>query len=464
MRVRAVLEGRLLLQQKQQRTQQQQQQQRGKHRCAAAGSGDGNVPGVIHAAAACGCAEADVDARAGQLAAGAAMDEDVQDDSDSSPGPPAAWHQQRLDRGAQDSLGNGGCNAAAAAAAASAAAASDPAVQLLLSRMWPLLHDIITQHGAAGRLLYHYGKCCSQLLKVQPGLLLPQLQQVLQVVVAGAARPGGCSLLAEPFAAAIEVCCRQGSGVLLDSGSHIVQALQQLWCVDAVAALTQPGAGDAAPDLAEPLLKLYTCFAKHGRRLHASSATVGILRQATAAAASCAGCCHRKVASSALSLLSAVPVAASCEGPQQRQLLELVCAQGADIVRGVIGALLAPSPLPRLQKASAVLLDMAGVADQVSSSSGLLNNNGALAAGMQSQHLPQQQQQQLLHGWLVQAAGTYAAACISSAEAARLSEECSVLLCSRSGGVHATRSYTVARRLKKLLRDFAERHMRPSIS
>jgi hypothetical protein len=224
--------------------------------------------------------------------------------------------------------------------------------------------------------------------------------------------------------------------------------------VGPIAALMQPGAGDAAPDLAEPLLKLYTCFAKHGRRLHANSATVGILRQATAAAASCAGCCHRKVASSALSLLSAVPVAASCEGPQQRQLLELVCAQGADIVRGVIAALLAPSPLPRLQKASAVLLDMAGIADQVSSSS-----NGATAAGTQ-----QQRHQELLHGWLAHAAAAYVPGCMGAAEAARLSQECCVLLCGSSGGVQASRSYMVARRLKKLLRDFAERHMRASVA
>jgi hypothetical protein len=153
------------------------------------------------------------------------MDEDAQDDSDSSPGPLITRRQQRQGHEGQDSIaGNGSRNPAAArAAAAAAAAAGDPAVQLLLSQMWPLLHCIITQHSAAGRLLYHYGKCCSQLLKVQPGLLLPQLQQVLQVVVAGAARSGGSSLLAEPFAAAIEVCCRQGSGVLLDSGLHIMQ-------------------------------------------------------------------------------------------------------------------------------------------------------------------------------------------------------------------------------------------------
>lgn len=231
----------------------------------------------------------------------------------------------------------------------------------------------------------------------------------------------------------------------------------------AIAALMQPGAGDAAPDLAEPLLKLYACFAKHGRRLHANNATVGIMRQATAAAASCAGCCHRKVASSALLLLSAVPVAASCEGPQQQQLLELVCVQGADIVRGVFGALLSPSPLPRLQKASAVLLDMAGVAEQASNSSSS-RGNAAVPAGMHGQHLQQHQQpQQLLHGWLTQGAGAFVPTCMNAAEAARLAEECSLLLCS-SGGVHAGRSYMVARRLKKLLRDFAEQHMRPSVT
>jgi hypothetical protein len=234
MRVRAVLEGRLLLHQNQQRQlqrmqqQQQQQQQQGRGACAA---GLEHGSGVSSAAAACHCAEAD--ALADQLAAGAAMDEDAQDDSDSSPGPLIPRRQQRQGHESHDSIaGNGSRNLAGArAAAAAAAAAGDPAVQLLLTQMWPLLHCIITQHGAAGLLLYHYGKCCSQLLKVQPGLLLPQLQQVLQVVVAGAARPGGSSLLAEPFAAAIEVCCRQGSGVLLDSGLHIMQVSTACVCV-----------------------------------------------------------------------------------------------------------------------------------------------------------------------------------------------------------------------------------------
>jgi hypothetical protein len=86
-----------------------------------------------------------------------------------------------------------------------------------------------------------------------------------------------------------------------------------------------------------------------------------------------------------------------------------------------------------------------------------------LAAGMQGQQLQQQQQQELLHGWLARGAAAYVPNSMNSAEATRLAGECAVLLCS-SGGVHAGRSYMVARRLKKLLRDFAEQHMRPSVT
>ncbi|WIA33204.1 hypothetical protein OEZ86_006350 [Tetradesmus obliquus] len=196
------------------------------------------------------------------------------------------------------------------------AGCSGPAEQDLLAS----LSGCLAAPGASEQQLQQLRAAAAEQL-LQPGIAyLQELQQQLQSGATWAALESS----ADPL----------GSGVLLDSGLHIMQALQELWCVGAIAALMQPGAGDAAPDLAEPLLKLYACFAKHGRRLHAYSAT---------------------------------------------------------------------------------------------------------------------------------GAGAFVPTCMNAAEAARLAEECSLLLCS-SGGVHAGRSYMVARRLKKLLRDFAEQHMRPSLT
>lgn len=105
---------------------------------------------------------------------------------------------------------------------AAATAAHDPAFQLLSNQLWPRLHSLITVHNACGRFLHHYGKCCCRMLKIHPCLLMPRLQQFLQVTVLGIARPGGCTL-GESWSAVIEVGCRQGSGILLESGPQIMQ-------------------------------------------------------------------------------------------------------------------------------------------------------------------------------------------------------------------------------------------------
>lgn len=97
--------------------------------------------------------------------------------------------------------------------------AKDPAVQLIVTRLWEQLHALVVQHGAAGKFLQHYAKGCSKLLKLQPELLLRPQQQLLQFVevcVLGLVRPGGCAL-AEPLLASVELLCCQGSDLLLEA-------------------------------------------------------------------------------------------------------------------------------------------------------------------------------------------------------------------------------------------------------
>jgi hypothetical protein len=107
--------------------------------------------------------------------------------------------------------------------------AEDPAVQLVLTRLWGQLHALVAQHAAAGKFLQHYAKCCSKLLKLRPELLLrpqQQLLQFLEVSVLGLVRPGGCCL-AEPLLSVVELCCQQqGAALLLESVPCINQVGQ----------------------------------------------------------------------------------------------------------------------------------------------------------------------------------------------------------------------------------------------
>jgi hypothetical protein len=102
---------------------------------------------------------------------------------------------------------------------------SDPAVQLVVSRLWTQLHALVVQHSATGKFLQHYAKCCSKLLKLRPELLLRQQQlgQFVEVCVLGL-RPGGHPGLSEPLLGAVELCCQQqGSALLLEAAPCINQ-------------------------------------------------------------------------------------------------------------------------------------------------------------------------------------------------------------------------------------------------
>jgi len=270
----------------------------------------------------------------------------------------------------------------------------------------------------------------------------------------------------------------------------LLQVCAQLWSVPAVLALRQACAGDAQPDLSEAVLKLSAAFIRHCSLLQPSSSQLSsVLPCIIAAAAACARCCHKKVGSCALTTFMALLTAAAAgSGSQQQLLQDLVASHGALIAYGALGALLVPSPLPRLQKVCSILLELAALAS-------LVETSGRHQGLPQDSSSDKQQQQQQLSGgcvrgtpaapspgvlqaWLWQATQNYVPTPLSSTEAADLAAVCAGLLASTaqasaaSGGgdsssrsrsaVPASRSYIVARRLKKRLRDFAEKHMRTS--
>jgi hypothetical protein len=117
-------------------------------------------------------------------------------------------------------------------------------------------------------------------------------------------------------------------------------------------------------------------------------------------------------------------------------LLELVAARAPLVARGPLSALLVPSPLPRLNKVSAVLLELASVAAACSAGPG-----GGQPA-------------ELLHRWLAQAVQGFVPQQLSQADATSLAGACAGLL------AFTGRSLVMARKLKKRLRDFVEQQCR----
>lgn len=263
----------------------------------------------------------------------------------------------------------------------------------------------------------------------------------------------------------------------------------QLWSLPEVLSLRQSRQGDSQPDLAEAVLKLSAAYARCMSILQPSSSqAAAILPNMIAAASACAGCCHKKTGSSALNMLIAVLTGA---GPLALLLQQVVAQHGALIAFGAFSALLVPSPLPRLQKVSSVLLELAAFAARVEHSSTAAAQRGSHAGGVNgfaaalasgSTNRQRGAEQSGLYSWLSQATQGFVPAALSAQEAADLAAACAGLLCSsatrqadadsascaagglRARQVPASRSFAAARRLKKRLRDFAEKHMRKSHS
>jgi hypothetical protein len=235
-----------------------------------------------------------------------------------------------------------------------------------------------------------------------------------------------------------------------------LQAFNELWEQPEAATLADSAAGDKQPDLAEQVFKLTTKFVKHGRMFGPSSSASAAIEQAVSAAAGCAACCHGKVASSALSLLNAVLDAANgSDSPQRQMLLEMVNKRGTQIAQAAFGALLAPSPLPRLHKASVVLLELAAAVCQTSNSSEHYSRDGARVGPSPAADKWNPSSLQTI---FLQAAHVFVPKWVVEQEASQVAVDCASLLSSGSGP--QSRSYLVSRRLKKRLRDFAEMHMR----
>jgi hypothetical protein len=127
-----------------------------------------------------------------------------------------------------------------------------------------------------------------------------------------------------------------------------------------------------------------------------------------------------------------------------------VVARGPDIAAGLLATLLAPSPLPRVHKVCSVLQDLAHMLQQPAAAA-------CASAGPA-----------MLPGWLAAGAQMLPAGAVGQAEAQAVVREWSALLvpgalgagASPGARLAAARSYLTSKRLKKQVREFAERHSR----
>ncbi len=199
---------------------------------------------------------------------------------------------------------------------------------------------------------------------------------------------------------------------------------------------------------------------------------------AALSAARCAGCCHRRVSSCALNLLAALLAAANVSsssgsggggapiesaaagagrgggmaagpvpeaaggasaaaGARGAQPLQAVLGRrGTELTQGLLSALLAPSPLPRVHKVAALLLDLSNLA-------ALLESRDRQTDGRQAQV------------WLAATLQALPAGALAPGEAQAVLQEWGPLLAQ-----HSSRSYVSLRRFRRIVREFAEVHSR----
>ena len=119
-------------------------------------------------------------------------------------------------------------------------------------------------------------------------------------------------------------CCHQMCAPPASSALVVrlgLQALLVIWAQPRVQALQQGGgAGDQQPDLAEHFLKLATAYVRRGLPPHmqGGSTAAGLVDGAVAAAAACAGCCHKKVGRAIAPALHLASPCSSCPHPWPR--------------------------------------------------------------------------------------------------------------------------------------------------
>lgn len=213
---------------------------------------------------------------------------------------------------------------------------------------------------------------------------------------------------------------------------------------------------------------------RHGPALLAARSDLA--DAAALAAARCAGCCHRRVSGAALSLLGALLAAANGgaaggtgaaagaggDARRERPLAEALGRRGPELTQGLLAALLAPSPLPRVHKVAALLLELSNLAAQLEQNGG--NGGGGAGGGAAAAGGFGGQQPGLQVGsggghqaqaWLAATLQALPEGQLAPGEAAAVVRTWGPLLAQ-----HSSRSYVVLRRLRRIVREFAEQHAR----
>ncbi|KAG1673287.1 hypothetical protein FOA52_002567 [Chlamydomonas sp. UWO 241] len=351
----------------------------------------------------------------------------------------------------------------------------------LLRDAWPALSALLTRGRMAGPFLAPLSRALVVAMRADAARVEPCLPSLCEALVCALLAPGGHPA-GDALSAALDVF---GSG----GSPHCVTLLQQVvshvLSDPRASGLSAGGAADAQPELAEALMRMLAAYARSVLP-HACATDPGGAAAAVGAALRAAAACtcshHRGVAAAALSVTEHVagaasraargasgaataagaaagvaPGGAAPTGAAAADVLaRSVLSCGGVVASGVIGGLLSTFPLSRLHKAASVLAELGWLAG--GSAAGQ-----ALAAGGQYGGAPAGQAPtlQLLAGWLgggtamwpqlaeperQSIAGAWPAAVLEAAAGLSLRDV-------REQGLSS-------RKLKKLLRVFADAHAR----
>ncbi|EFJ12365.1 hypothetical protein SELMODRAFT_446653 [Selaginella moellendorffii] len=312
----------------------------------------------------------------------------------------------------------------------------------ILSQFWPLLEQMFSSAFMENNsLATAVCKCLSEATKTGGQCILPLLPNITK-------------FSSENFVSfQTHVCFLKLANTLTEEHGHqkeyaplFVEVAGVFSTADSVAALSSSYACDNEPDVAEAYMNFMSTFLRNchkGVLATAESHVEAALNRATI----CCTVMHRGAALAAMSYISCLlemalsSLTESVDCPLTAAVLKICTQCGESIVSGMLYALLGPSAMSRVYKATTILQQLAAIC-----------NSGSSRIGWSA-----------LQCWIVSAIQALPAEYLRHGEAERLSVTWLEALRAAASDVDAGNSIRQrggngGRSLKRVLRDFVEQH------
>ncbi|GAX74245.1 hypothetical protein CEUSTIGMA_g1694.t1 [Chlamydomonas eustigma] len=352
----------------------------------------------------------------------------------------------------------------------------------MLTYIWPPLQLLLlAQDGksSAGwnRLsvscLAHLSSIFTDLIQSTPDLCRGHLQSLLQVMLGSLIRPDCGAVGHKIYVAALEQYCDVNK--FSSEAQLLIEAILYLLSEQRVLLLCVLGVADQQPELAEAMMKIFSCLCRSmpsalwTRSSTPEAGQEAIIYTMLCMTSACCCCNHKGVALTAISTLSDIVSAPlslldkvsdegeswSCDTNRNNGVKELqshIFRHGSIIYSGVLGNLMSPFSLSRLHKASAVMTQLSVLALDLYPHACGAEHEDTMQARMQMQ--------QQFSIWLNEAVGALKLSLLGSRGSSVVSEWPRLLLeaalLSREG--LSRKADTHQRKMKNVLRNFVEQY------